>query len=201
MYFFTFPTLQYLFAETLKCFKTSLIASIFSAVGYLLGSFNSSTALGHRKAANQNPFHLCDMCNIYFEAILCFYVLFIHLVGNSLFQLIRLSLDCNIKRYFAFTLVKLFFYVDYAVRFLQKGIATVFTCINLAISLFSFVALCSLVSINIQLHEWILIVQQTAVQLLQCLFDFFKKQKVEVLNHLHNPRTASIALLQSTSAA
>ena len=107
MYFFTFPTLQYLFAETLKCFKTSLIATIFFAVGYFLGSFISSTALGHRKSANQNPCHLYDICNMYFEAILCFYVLFNHLVDNSLFQLIRLSLDGNIKRYFAFTLVKL----------------------------------------------------------------------------------------------
>ena len=54
---------------------------------------------------------------MYFEAVFCFYVLLNHLIGHSLFRLVRFgSLSDIIKRHFAFALAKLHFYVDYAVR-------------------------------------------------------------------------------------
>lgn len=70
----------------------------------------------HRQS--QLSLYLCDICGMYFEAILRFYVLFNHLVCNSLFRLVRLgSLGDIIKRHFALILAKLHFYVDYTVRF------------------------------------------------------------------------------------
>ena len=55
---------------------------------------------------------------MYFEAVFFFYVLLNHLVGYSLFWLITFcSLFNIIKRNFALTLAKLYFYIDYAVRF------------------------------------------------------------------------------------
>ena len=65
---------------------------------------------------------------MYLEAIFRFYVLLYHFVGNSLFWLIRFCSFSNIiKRYFALTLAKLDFYIDYAVRFLWESITTVST--------------------------------------------------------------------------
>gem|GEM_PF-3280996 len=55
---------------------------------------------------------------MYLEAVFCFYILLNHLVGYSLFWLITFcSLFNIIKRNFALTLAKLYFYIDYAVRF------------------------------------------------------------------------------------
>lgn len=65
---------------------------------------------------------------MYFEAVFCFYVFLNHLIGNSLFRLVRLgSLSDIIKRHFALTLAKLDFYVDYAIGFLWESITTVST--------------------------------------------------------------------------
>ena len=75
------------------------------------------------------PLYLCDICGMYFEAVLRFYVFLNHLICNSLFRLVRFgSLGNIIKRHFAFTLAKLDFYINYAVVFLLESIATVSTC-------------------------------------------------------------------------
>lgn len=109
---------------TSKCFKASLIASTFSAVGCFLGCFNSSTALWASYIGKpQTSFYLCYISGIYLEAIFSFYVFLYHFVGNSLFQLVRLSSFSNIiKQYFAISITKLHFYTDCAVRFCGKAI-------------------------------------------------------------------------------
>ena len=66
---------------------------------------------------------------MYFEAVFCFYVLLNHLISNSFFRLVSFSsLGDIIKRYFTLSLVKLHFYVDYAIGFLWESITTVSTC-------------------------------------------------------------------------
>lgn len=66
---------------------------------------------------------------MYFKAVFYFYLLLNHLISNTLFWLVCCgSLGDIIKRYFAFSLTKLDFYVDFTVLFLWERSTHVSTC-------------------------------------------------------------------------